>query len=85
MAGDARFGGLGGGMKLYLKDRTIREALNEYRAYLKQEEGLQAPLSDIVEGMILYFLDEHPQFRAWMFVGCAQTAWLKRDRESGDP
>jgi len=52
-------------MELYLKDRTVLAALDEYRAYLEQEERLRAPLSDIVEGIILYFLDEHPQFRAW--------------------
>jgi hypothetical protein len=33
--------------------------------YLEQKEKLQAPVSDIVGGIVLYFLDEHPQFRAW--------------------
>lgn len=56
---------LGTEMKLYLRGPATLAALNEYCAYLEQEEGLQAPVGAIVEGIILYFLDEHPQFRAW--------------------
>lgn len=52
-------------MKLHLKDAKVSKILDLYRMYLEQEEGLRAPVSDIVEGMVLYFLDEHPQFRAW--------------------
>ena len=52
-------------MRLHLNDAKVRQILDLYRMYLEQEEELQAPLSDIVEGIVLYFLDEHPQFRAW--------------------
>jgi len=52
-------------MKLHLNDAKVSQILDLYRMYLEQEEGLRAPMSDIVEGIILYFLDEHPQFRAW--------------------
>lgn len=52
-------------MKLHLNDVMVGQILDLYRMYLKQEEGLQAPMSDIVEGIVLHFLDEHPQFRAW--------------------
>jgi hypothetical protein len=52
-------------MDLHLSDTKVGEILDLYRMYLEQEEGLQAPMSDIVEGMVLYFLDEHPQFRVW--------------------
>lgn len=52
-------------MELHLSDAKVGQILNLYCLYLEQEEGLQAPLSDIVEGIVLYFLDEHPQFRAW--------------------
>ena len=52
-------------MKLHLNDAKVRQILDLYRIYLKQEEELCAPMSDIVEGIVLYFLDEHPQFRAW--------------------
>jgi hypothetical protein len=52
-------------MKLHLSGAKVGQILDLYRKYLDQEEGLQAPMSDIVEGIVLYFLDEHPQFRAW--------------------
>lgn len=52
-------------MKLHLNDAKVAGILDLYRMYLEQEEELQAHLSDIVEGIVLYFLDEHPQFRAW--------------------
>jgi|GEM_PF-2618110 len=52
-------------MKLHLNDVKVGQILGLYCTYLMQEEGLQAPVSDIVEGIVLYFLDEHPQFRAW--------------------
>jgi hypothetical protein len=52
-------------MKLHLNDAKVGQILDLYRMYLEQEEELQAPMSDIVEGIVLYFLDEHPQFRAW--------------------
>lgn len=52
-------------MKLHLNDAKVGQILDLYRMYLEQEEELQAPVSDIVEGIVLYFLDEHPQFRAW--------------------
>lgn len=52
-------------MKLHLNDAKVGQSLDLYRMYLEQEEKLQAPVSDIVEGIVLYFLDEHPQFRAW--------------------
>lgn len=52
-------------MKLHLNDAKVDEILDPYRMYLEQEEELQAPVSDIVEGIILYFLDEHPKFRVW--------------------
>jgi hypothetical protein len=52
-------------MNLHLNDAKIGKILDRYRMYLEQEEGLQASKSDIVEGIVLYFLDEHPQFRAW--------------------
>jgi len=52
-------------MKLHLNDAKVAGILDLYRMYLEQEEGLQAPVSDIVEGIVLYFLDEHPQFRTW--------------------
>lgn len=53
-------------MKLHLSDAKVGQILDLYRKYLDREEGLQAPMSDIVEGIILYFLDEHPQFRVWI-------------------
>lgn len=52
-------------MKLHLNDAKVGQILDRYRMYLEQEEGLQAATSEIVEGIVLYFLDEHPQFRAW--------------------
>jgi hypothetical protein len=52
-------------MKLIFKDAEVRRILNSYCRYLEQEEGLLAPIDDIVEGIVLYFLDEHPQFRVW--------------------
>jgi hypothetical protein len=52
-------------MKLHLNDAKVCQSLDLYRIYLEQEEELQAPVSAIVEGIVLYFLDEHPQFRAW--------------------
>jgi hypothetical protein len=52
-------------MKLHLNDAKVGQILDLYCMYLEQEEGLQAPVSDIVEGIVLYFLDEHPQFRVW--------------------
>ncbi len=52
-------------MNLHLNDAKIGRILDRYCMYLEQEEGLQAAKSDIVEGIVLYFLDEHPQFRAW--------------------
>lgn len=52
-------------MKLHLNDAKVGQSLDLYRMYLEQEENLQAHVSDIVEGIVLYFLDEHPQFRAW--------------------
>lgn len=52
-------------MKLHLNDTKVSQILDRYRMYLEQEEGLQAAMSEIVEGMVLYFLDEHPQFRVW--------------------
>jgi hypothetical protein len=52
-------------MKINLNDAKVRGMLNSYCTYLEQEEGLQAAMDDIVEGIVLYFLDEHPQFRAW--------------------
>jgi hypothetical protein len=52
-------------MKLHLNDAKVGQILDRYRMYLEQEEGLQAAMSDIVEGIVLYFLDEHPQFRVW--------------------
>jgi len=52
-------------MKLNLKDARVRRILDSYCTYLEQEEGLRADMDDIVEGIVLYFLDEHPQFRAW--------------------
>ena len=55
----------GVGMKLHLNDAKVAQILDLYRMYLEQEEELKAPVSDIVEGIVLYFLDEHPQFRAW--------------------
>ncbi|HEV2538366.1 MAG TPA: hypothetical protein VGU03_01545 [Frateuria sp.] len=57
-------------MKLYLNDSKVGEILDLYRIYLQQEEELRAPMSAIVEGIVLYFLDEHPQFRAWNARGC---------------
>jgi len=56
---------LGAEMKLHLNDANVGQLLDRYRMYLEQEEGLQAAKSDIVEGIVLYFLDEHPQFRIW--------------------
>jgi hypothetical protein len=56
---------LGARMKLHLNDAKVGQILDLYCMYLEQEEGLQAPMSDIIEGIVLYFLDEHPQFRAW--------------------
>lgn len=52
-------------MKLHLNDAKVGQILGRYRMYLEQEEGLQADMSEIVGGIVLYFLDEHPQFRAW--------------------
>lgn len=52
-------------MKLQLNDAKVGYILDLYRTYLEQEEELQAPINDVVEGIVLYFLDEHPQFRAW--------------------
>lgn len=52
-------------MKLNLRDAAVCWILDSYCTYLEQEEGLQADMDDIVEGIVLYFLDEHPQFRAW--------------------
>lgn len=52
-------------MRVNLEDAKVGQILDLYRMYLEQEEGLQAPVGDIVEGIVLYFLDEHPQFRAW--------------------
>jgi len=52
-------------MKLHLNDAKVGQILDLYCTYLEREEGLRAPISDIVEGIVLYFLDEHPQFRAW--------------------
>ncbi|HET6432976.1 hypothetical protein [Dyella sp.] len=54
-------------MKLNLKNAEVRRMLDLYCKYLDQEEGLRASMDDIVEGIVLYFLDEHPQFRDWNF------------------
>lgn len=65
-------------MELHLNDAKVGQALDLYCTYLKEEEGLQAPVSDIVEGIVLYFLDEHPQFRAWNARRCSGSSIKER-------
>lgn len=48
-----------------ITDPETAALLRQYTQYIAQVDGVTGSLSQVAEGLVLGYLDEHSQFREW--------------------